>query len=156
MEVRPRRAAEAFWRCEQAFERRTRDMTFFPPPFPPPFLKISFREIARCWMDWGALGAGFRGIGVERLYRIMMGSYWVLAGRGRGRRRARGRAQRAAYVLLVGIMSPELFTRRGWANNSANVHCSSRWCCRGCKFSYQSHVIVVVLYPRDYSSITAT
>lgn len=30
IEVRPRRAAEAFWRCEQAFERRTRDMIFLP------------------------------------------------------------------------------------------------------------------------------
>lgn len=41
--MRPRRAAEAFWRCEQAFERRTRDMTFFPPLFPPPFFSLSGR-----------------------------------------------------------------------------------------------------------------
>ena len=46
MEVRPRRAAEAFWRCEQAFERRTRDMTFFPPLFSPPFF-VAFRETSR-------------------------------------------------------------------------------------------------------------
>lgn len=44
MEVRPRRAAEAFWRCEQAFERRTSDMTYFPPLIsPPPFWSLSGR-----------------------------------------------------------------------------------------------------------------
>lgn len=75
MEVRPRRAAEAFWRCEQAFERRTRDMTFFSPLIPP-LLFISFRESAQCWMDGGALGTGFRGIEVERVYRVMMGTDW--------------------------------------------------------------------------------
>lgn len=75
MEVRPRRAAEAFWRCEQAFERRTRDMTFFSPLIPP-LLFISFREGSQFWMDGGALGAGFRGIEVERVYKIMMGTDW--------------------------------------------------------------------------------
>ena len=52
MEVRPRRAAEAFWRCEQAFERRTRDMIFFsflsPSIFIPLFsFLFPFRESAR-------------------------------------------------------------------------------------------------------------
>lgn len=75
--MRPRRAAEAFWRCEQAFERRTRDMTFFLPPlFSPHFFFISLSGDVG-WMG-GALGAGFRGIGVERAYRIMMGT--VLGG----------------------------------------------------------------------------
>lgn len=51
MEVRPRRAAEAFWRCEQAFERRTRDMTFYPPLFPPPpCLSLSGRVHDVGWM----------------------------------------------------------------------------------------------------------
>lgn len=60
--MRPRRAAEAFWRCEQAFERRTRDMTFFPPLFPPPvFFSLSGRvhdvgwiraPLERGFVDW--------------------------------------------------------------------------------------------------------
>lgn len=65
MEVRPRRAAEAFWRCEQAFERRTRDMTFFPPLFTPPFLSLSGRVRDVGWMgaplEWGFVGLGLRG-----------------------------------------------------------------------------------------------
>lgn len=71
--MRPRRAAEAFWRCEQAFERRTRDMTFFPPLFPPPFFFLFPGEctmldgLGRPW-SWASW------IGVERLYRIMMGA----------------------------------------------------------------------------------
>lgn len=54
IEVRPRRAAEAFWRCEQAFERRTRDMIFLP-------------FSGECATMEGAFGAGFRGFGVERI-----------------------------------------------------------------------------------------
>lgn len=67
MEVRPRRAAEAFWRCEQAFERRTRDMTFFfyLLCFPPTSLSLSGRVCDLGWMGV-ALGAGFRGIRVVR------------------------------------------------------------------------------------------
>lgn len=88
--MRPRRAAEAFWRCEQAFERRTRDMTFFPPLFPPPFF-VAFRETSRSWMDEGALGARFSGIGVERVYRILMSTRWERPwSPARSRRRAKG------------------------------------------------------------------
>lgn len=56
MEVRPRRAAEAFWRCEQAFERRTRDMTFFPPLFSPVFYSFP----GECAMSdgWGRPWSG--------------------------------------------------------------------------------------------------
>lgn len=89
--MRPRRAAEAFWRCEQAFERRTSDMTYFPPLIsPPPFL-VPFRESARCWIDGGALGARFRGIGVGKVYRILMGTGWERPwSPARSRRRAKG------------------------------------------------------------------
>lgn len=98
MEVRPRRAAEAFWRCEQAFERRTRDMTLFPPLFPPS-LFIPFRESTRCWMDGGALAAGFRGIRVEWLGAAVVAGALKAESKGR-------------YILLVGTMSRRLFTQR--------------------------------------------
>lgn len=54
IEVRPRRAAEAFWRCEQAFERRTRDMIF-------PTIS------GECVMMEGAFEARFRGFGNENV-----------------------------------------------------------------------------------------
>lgn len=54
MEVRPRRAAEAFWRCEQAFERRTRDMTFsFTSSVSPPLLYL-FPEECAILDGWGS------------------------------------------------------------------------------------------------------
>lgn len=91
---------------------------FFLSSVPPPLFFVSFRESARCGMDGGVLGAGFRGIGVERVYRIMMVTDRegpaVVAGALEVERNGR------LYVLLVGtIMSPGLLTRRTWANNSA-------------------------------------
>ena len=88
--MRPRRAAEAFWRCEQAFERRTRDMIF--PPFS-----------GECAMIEGAFGAGFRGFGVERIFDC--GWLASLGAGSRGRRRARGGELRTAkYRILVRAM----------------------------------------------------
>ncbi len=94
---------------------------FFPPSVSPPFFFLFLGEctmldgLGRPW-SWASW------IGVERLYRIMMGAGWEGPWSP-----ARSRpSAKAAYVLLVGTMSPELFTRRGWANNIANVHCRSR------------------------------
>lgn len=75
MEVRPRRAAEAFWRCEQAFERRTRDMTFPPPLLLPPFLSLSGRVRDVGWMG-APLERSFVGFGVSWVYRFLMGTGW--------------------------------------------------------------------------------
>lgn len=101
MEVRPRRAAEAFWRCEQAFERRTRDMFFFPFP---PCLYISLFVLSGRVRDdeiEGALGAGFRGTEIE-----FRRPNWSP-----GHRRARGGEQRQANILLVGAMNRVCLSR---------------------------------------------
>lgn len=89
--MRPRRAAEAFWRCEQAFERRTRDIVFF---FLPVYIFSSCFVLSEGVRDdRGALGGGFRGIGVEGIEcRRLAG--WSTA-----------RSRRRANILLVGAMN---------------------------------------------------
>lgn len=119
MDVRPRRAAEAFCRCEQAFESRTRDMAVFSP-----FFFFSFSGKVR---DGGAFGGGFVGL---KLRGLNCGCLAGFGRRGRGRRRARGGDLGTAYILLVGAMNRGYFTQ-SWAN-SANLiglvgHFLQRW-----------------------------
>ena len=62
-DVRPRRAAEAFWRWEQAWARRTRDMVVLYPPKEKVRARFAGTKAGRCksLRPGDEMGSGFGG-----------------------------------------------------------------------------------------------